>query len=161
MPSDAANDGFGQNRLHELVAIGLYLAKFGNRLLGRTKAALIYRRTGNLPAVSSLGHSKIESAVTSESSSTMRSNWRRRLPSGWLQCPHEQTWSAIAKGPPTTDTLRTANGTKRSSFQHCFDLLEVGFCMRVRMHQLQPVGPRLDTRLSDLAGLSAAHRLIR
>jgi site-specific recombinase XerC len=37
---------------------------FGNHSLRRTKATLIYRRTGNLRAVQPLfGHSKIESTV--------------------------------------------------------------------------------------------------
>ena len=49
----------------ELVAsIGLDPAKFGTHSLRRTKAVLIYRRTGNLRAVQLLlGHSKIESTV--------------------------------------------------------------------------------------------------
>ena len=39
-------------------------AKFGTHSLRRTKAVLIYRRTGNLRAVPLLlGHSKIESTV--------------------------------------------------------------------------------------------------
>jgi integrase len=51
--------------LHEWVAsIGLDPAKFGTHSLRRTKAVLIYRRTGNLRAVQLLlGHSKIESTV--------------------------------------------------------------------------------------------------
>ena len=44
--------------------IGLDPAKFGTHSLRRTKAVLIYRRTGNLRAVQLLlGHSKIESTV--------------------------------------------------------------------------------------------------
>ncbi len=47
-----------------VVSIGLDPAKFGRHSLGRTKAVLIYRRTGNLRAVLLLlGHSKIESTV--------------------------------------------------------------------------------------------------
>ena len=39
-------------------------SRFGTHSLRRTKAALIYRRTGNLRAVQLLlGHSKIESTV--------------------------------------------------------------------------------------------------
>jgi integrase len=51
--------------VHEWVAsIGLDPAKFGTHSLRRTKAVLIYRRTGNLRAVQLLlGHSKIESTV--------------------------------------------------------------------------------------------------
>jgi integrase len=51
--------------VHEWVAsIGLDSAKFGTHSLRRTKAVLIYRRTGNLRAVQLLlGHSKIESTV--------------------------------------------------------------------------------------------------
>lgn len=51
--------------VHEWVAsIGLDPAKFGAHSLRRTKAVLIYRRTGNLRAVQLLlGHSKIESTV--------------------------------------------------------------------------------------------------
>ena len=51
--------------VHNWVAsIGLDPAKFGTHSLRRTKAALIYRRTGNLRAVQLLlGHSKIESTV--------------------------------------------------------------------------------------------------
>lgn len=45
-------------------SIGLDPAKFGTHSLRRTKAVLIYRRTGNLRAVQLLlGHSKIESTV--------------------------------------------------------------------------------------------------
>lgn len=51
--------------VHEWVGcIGLDPAKFGTHSLRRTKAVLIYRRTGNLRAVQLLlGHSKIESTV--------------------------------------------------------------------------------------------------
>jgi integrase len=51
--------------VHEWVgSIGLDPAKFGTHSLRRTKAVLIYRRTGNLRAVQLLlGHSKIESTV--------------------------------------------------------------------------------------------------
>jgi len=45
-------------------SIGLDASRFGTHSLRRTKAALIYRRTGNLRAVQLLlGHSKIESTV--------------------------------------------------------------------------------------------------
>ena len=44
--------------------LGLDPAKFGTHSPRRTKAVLIYRRTGNLRALQLLlGHSKIESAV--------------------------------------------------------------------------------------------------
>jgi integrase len=47
-----------------VASIGLDPAKFGTHSLRRTKAMLIYRRTGNLRAVQLLlGHSKIESTV--------------------------------------------------------------------------------------------------
>jgi len=47
-----------------VASIGLDPAKFGTHSLRRTKAVLIYRRTGNLRAVQTLlGHSKIESTV--------------------------------------------------------------------------------------------------
>ena len=47
-----------------VAGIGLHPAKFGTHSLRRTKAVLIYRRTGNLRAVQLLlGHSKIESTV--------------------------------------------------------------------------------------------------
>jgi integrase len=47
-----------------VACIGLDQAKFGTHSLRRTKAVLIYRRTGNLRAVQLLlGHSKIESTV--------------------------------------------------------------------------------------------------
>jgi integrase len=47
-----------------VASIGLDAAKFGTHSLRRTKAVLIYRRTGNLRAVQLLlGHSKIESTV--------------------------------------------------------------------------------------------------
>ncbi len=51
--------------VHELVgSIGLDPAKFGTHSLRRTKAVVIYRRTGNLRAVQLLlGHSKVESTV--------------------------------------------------------------------------------------------------
>jgi integrase len=45
-------------------SIGLDPKLFGTHSLRRTKAALIYRRTGNLRAVQLLlGHTKIESTV--------------------------------------------------------------------------------------------------
>jgi len=44
--------------------IGLDPKRFGTHSLRRTKATLIYRRTGNLRAVQILlGHSKVESTV--------------------------------------------------------------------------------------------------
>ena len=47
-----------------MASIGLDPSKFGTHSLRRTKAVLIYRRTGNLRAVQLLlGHSKIESTV--------------------------------------------------------------------------------------------------
>jgi integrase len=47
-----------------VASIGLDPAKFGTHSLRRTKAVLIYRRTGNLRAIQLLlGHSKIESTV--------------------------------------------------------------------------------------------------
>jgi integrase len=54
----------GQVLVWESEDIGLDPAKFGTHSLRRTKAVLIYRRTGNLRAVQLLlGHSKIESTV--------------------------------------------------------------------------------------------------
>jgi integrase len=45
-------------------SVGLDARRFGTHSLRRTKAALIYRRTGNLRAVQLLlGHTKIESTV--------------------------------------------------------------------------------------------------
>ena len=47
-----------------IASIGLDPLKFGTHSLRRTKATLIYRRTGNLRAVQLLlGHSKVESTV--------------------------------------------------------------------------------------------------
>ena len=47
-----------------VASIGLDPAKFGTHSLRRTKAVLIYRRTGNLRAVQLLlGHLNIESTV--------------------------------------------------------------------------------------------------
>src|SRR5437773_12380038 len=47
-----------------VASIGLDASKFGTHSLRRTKAVLIYRRTGNLRAVQLLlGHTKIESTV--------------------------------------------------------------------------------------------------
>jgi integrase len=47
-----------------IASIGLDRTKFGTHSLRRTKAVLIYRRTGNLRAVQLLlGHTKIESTV--------------------------------------------------------------------------------------------------
>jgi integrase len=44
--------------------VGLNPSLFGTHSLRRTKATLIYRRTGNLRAVQLLlGHSKVESTV--------------------------------------------------------------------------------------------------
>jgi len=44
-------------------SVGLDSRLFGTHSLRRTKATLIYRRTGNLRAVQLLGHTKIESTV--------------------------------------------------------------------------------------------------
>jgi integrase len=47
-----------------IASIGLDPLQFGTHSLRRTKATLIYRRTGNLRAVQILvGHTKIESTV--------------------------------------------------------------------------------------------------
>ena len=47
-----------------VASVGLDPLKFGTHSLRRTKATLIYRRTGNLRAVQLLlGHTKIESTV--------------------------------------------------------------------------------------------------
>ena len=57
-------------------AIGLDPSFFGTHSLRRTKATLIYRRTGNLRAVHLLlGHTKIESTVRSS-----ESRWTMHLP---------------------------------------------------------------------------------
>jgi integrase len=54
----------GRAALIPLGAIGLDPHFFGTHSLRRTKATLIYRRTGNLRAVQLLlGHTKIESTV--------------------------------------------------------------------------------------------------
>lgn len=55
---------YARHVLEWVASIGLDPAKFGTHSLRRTKAVLIYRRTGNLRAVQLLlGHSKIESTV--------------------------------------------------------------------------------------------------
>ena len=47
-----------------IASIGLELASYGTHSMRRTKAAQIYRKTGNLRAVQLLlGHTKLESAV--------------------------------------------------------------------------------------------------
>ena len=47
-----------------MTGIGLRLAEYGTHSLRRTKASIIYKRTGNLRAVQILlGHPKIESTV--------------------------------------------------------------------------------------------------
>jgi integrase len=47
-----------------IASIGLDPSRFGTHSLRRTKATLIYRRTGNLRAVQLLlGHTKIESTA--------------------------------------------------------------------------------------------------
>ncbi|MDH3920371.1 MAG: tyrosine-type recombinase/integrase, partial [Rhodospirillales bacterium] len=47
-----------------IASVGLDASLFGTHSLRRTKATLIYRRTGNLRAVQLLlGHTKIESTV--------------------------------------------------------------------------------------------------
>jgi integrase len=47
-----------------IASVGLNPSLFGTHSLRRTKATLIYRRTGNLRAVQLLlGHSKVESTV--------------------------------------------------------------------------------------------------
>lgn len=55
---------YGRLLSHWLAAIGLDPTKYGTHSLRRTKATLIYRRTGNLRAVQLLlGHTKVESTV--------------------------------------------------------------------------------------------------
>ena len=66
MPAaEPCNTMTGARLVQEWAAsIGLDPAKFGTHSLRRTKAVLIYRRTGNLRAVQLLlGHTKIESTV--------------------------------------------------------------------------------------------------
>lgn len=47
-----------------IAAIGLAPSAYGTHSLRRTKAALIYRKTGNIRAVQLLlGHTKLDSAV--------------------------------------------------------------------------------------------------
>jgi integrase len=47
-----------------VTAVGLPVAEYGTHSLRRTKAALVYKRTGNLRAVQILlGHTKIETTV--------------------------------------------------------------------------------------------------
>lgn len=47
-----------------VTAIGLQKAEYGTHSLRRTKAAMIYRATGNIRAIQILlGHTKIESTV--------------------------------------------------------------------------------------------------
>ena len=51
-------------RIGWVASIGLDPHKYGTHSLRRTKAALIYKKTGNLRAVQLLlGHSKLESTV--------------------------------------------------------------------------------------------------
>ena len=55
---------YGQLVSDWLIGIGLDPHLYGTHSLRRTKATLIYRRTGNLRAVQLLlGHTKIESTV--------------------------------------------------------------------------------------------------
>lgn len=55
---------YGRLVANWLIGIGLDPRLYGTHSLRRTKATLIYRRTGNLRAVQLLlGHSKIESTV--------------------------------------------------------------------------------------------------
>jgi integrase len=62
-----------------VASVGLDPSKFGTHSLRRTKAVLIYRRTGNLRAVQLLlGHSKIESAVRYLGSRSMTPSKSRR-----------------------------------------------------------------------------------
>ena len=63
--TDAFQRGSYARLVSEWIAsIGLDAKRFSTHSLGRTKATLIYRRTGNLRAVRLLlGHPKIESSV--------------------------------------------------------------------------------------------------
>ena len=55
---------YGRLVANWLIGIGLDPRLYGTHSLRRTKATLIYRRTGNLRAVQLLlGHAKIESTV--------------------------------------------------------------------------------------------------
>jgi hypothetical protein len=64
-----------------IASIGLDPSRFGTNSLRRTKATLIYRRTGNQRAVQRLlGHTKIESAARTLASRSMtHSKWPNRL----------------------------------------------------------------------------------
>lgn len=99
------------NRLQEWVtSIGLDPAKFGTHFLRRTKAVLIYRRTGNLRAVQLLlEHSKIESTVRYlgiEVDDAIDRREDRHL----THCPRKQTWSAMVLTSPIIGRLMTAMG---------------------------------------------------
>jgi integrase len=60
----ADKSGIKATRSEWIAGIGLDPHLFGTHSLRRTKATLIYRRTGNLRAVQLLlGHTKIESTV--------------------------------------------------------------------------------------------------
>lgn len=63
-PPSPGHQGYARLVQEWVASIGLETAKFDTHSLRRTKAVLIYRRTGNLRAVQLLlGHSKIESIV--------------------------------------------------------------------------------------------------
>ena len=110
--------------VHEWVAsIGLDPAKFGTHSLRRTKAVLIYRRTGNLRAVQILlGHSKIESTCAILGlRSTMRSRSLRRSTSDDSSTPMSTRGRRVYGGAdygrgdfrlwdrPATDPVRWLN----------------------------------------------------
>ncbi len=66
LPDQTAHPGTKYARLviEWVLAIGLDPTRYGTHSLRRTKAALIYRKTGNLRAVQLLlGHTKVDSTV--------------------------------------------------------------------------------------------------
>jgi integrase len=88
-----------------VTSIGLDATRFGTHSLRRTKASLIYRRTGNLRAVQLLlGHTKIESTVR-----YLESKWTTplRLPRRWMSEVPGQSGPAL---PVLLRPSRAKNG---------------------------------------------------
>lgn len=95
-----------------VASIGLDPAKFGTHSLRRTKAVLIYRRTGNLRAVQLLlGHSKSESRFDT-------------LVSRWMTPSRSPRRSTSDARPQQADVVGGANCAADQQVFH------VGFCIK-------------------------------
>jgi Phage integrase family len=98
-----------------VASIDLDPAKFGTHSLRRTKAVLIYRRTGNLRAVQLLlGHTKIESTVRYlgiEVDDAIEIT--EKIIFELTRYTRQRTWSTTFYASPIPDGLKSASGMEQ------------------------------------------------